>query len=148
MIGFKIDAAKSLFFDAPAVIAATTKAERRVLSKFGAFVRTRARSSIRKRKSPSPVGQPPSSHTGLLKRFLFFAFEPARHSVVIGPARLNQVIGQAPAALEYGGPSVVVAGPRSQRRTRKISVAARPYMGPAFAAELPRVSEMWREVLR
>ena len=148
MIGFKIDAAKSLFFDAPAVIAATTKAERRVLSKFGAFVRTRARSSIRKRKSPSPVGQPPSSHTGLLKRFLFFAFEPARHSVVIGPARLNQVIGQAPAALEYGGTSVVVAGPRSQRRTRKISVAARPYMGPAFAAELPRVSELWREVLR
>jgi hypothetical protein len=80
MIGFKIT---KLFFDKKAVRDKVDAGTRRVLSKFGAFVRRTARGSIRKRKKPSPPGQPPSSHVGLLKKFIFFGYEPAKRSVVI-----------------------------------------------------------------
>lgn len=102
-LGFKVDAAKALFFDRAAVTGAVDKATRKVLSRFGAFVRRRARSSIRKRKKVSQPGQPPSGRTGLLKRLLFFAFEPRRQSVVIGPAALNGGYGDGAEMLEHGG---------------------------------------------
>ena len=82
MIGLRIDRVKGLFFDSKKVVNATTRAERKVLSRFGAYVRRSARSSIRKRKKVSEPGKPPSSHTGLLKRFIFFAYDPGRKSVV------------------------------------------------------------------
>ena len=87
MIGFDI---KRMFFDRQAVISKVDAATRRVLSRFGAFVRRSAKSSIRKRKKAAPPGQPPSSHTGLLKKFIFFGYDADRRSVVIGPTRLNQ----------------------------------------------------------
>ena len=144
MIGYRIDEIKGLFFDSAKVQAATSRAERRVLSRFGAFVRRSARSSIRKRKRSSAVGQPPSSHTGLLKRFIFFAYEPAQRSVIIGPVRLNQKIGDAPAALEHGGQSQVVArGSRGKRQVRAVTIRPRPFMGPALEREQPKLPAMW-----
>src|SRR5690606_6172596 len=50
-----------LFFDRKAVTSRVDKATRKVLSRFGAFVRRTARSSIRKRKKTSQPGSPPSS---------------------------------------------------------------------------------------
>jgi len=73
MIRFEI---KQLFFDSPKVVRAVDRTTRRVLSKFGAFVRRTARSSIRKRKRISEPGSPPSSHSGLLKKFIFFGYDP------------------------------------------------------------------------
>ncbi len=144
MIGYRLDELKGLFFDSAKVMAAVGRAERAVFSRFGAFVRTRARSSIRTRKKPSAPGQPPSSHVGLLKRFILFAYEPERHTVIIGPARLNKVIGDAPAALEHGGQSKVVTGSRRRKRTvRTVSIRPRPFMGPAFEQEKPKLSAMW-----
>jgi hypothetical protein len=145
----RIDQFRGLFFDAKKVIDATTKAERKVLSRFGAFVRRSARSSIRKRRKVSSPGQPPSSHTGLLRRFIFFAYDPWRKSVVIGPARLNQKVGDAPRALEHGGRSRVTAGRRRRRRVvRTVTIGARPFMGPAFDKEKPKLSAMWRDSIR
>ena len=136
--------AKQMFFDRDKVRRKTDAGTRRVLSKFGAFVRTAARHSIRTRKRTSAPGEPPSSHTGLLKRFIFFGYDRGRRSVVIGPMRLNQKVGDAPAALEYGGTSTAVEGLRRQRRKRRIRIAARPYMGPAFEQEKPKLPAMWR----
>src|SRR5438094_633994 len=102
MFDLKINDLKSRFFDRPRVHKAMDKAARAALSKFGSFVRTRAKSSIRRRKRISAAGQPPSSHTGLLKDFIFFAYEPDAKTVVIGPARLNRTTG-APRLLEEGG---------------------------------------------
>jgi hypothetical protein len=138
MIGFDI---KRMFFDRQAVISKVDAATRRVLSKFGAFVRRSAKSSIRKRKKPAPPGQPPSSHTGLLKKFIFFGYDADRRSVVIGPTRLNQKgRGEAPPLLEYGGKATLV------RRGKKkhVTYQARPYMGPAFEKEKPQLPAMWR----
>ena len=136
---------KSMFFTSQRVISATDRATRRVLSKFGAFVRRAAKSSIRKRKRTSRPGQPPSSHTGLLKRFILFGYDPARRSVVIGPMRLNRK-GDAPEALEHGGTARVVTGSRRKRRlARKVKIKARPYMGPAMEREKPKLPSMWRD---
>ena len=93
MIGMKLSKAKLSFFDSKAVTGAVDKATRRVLSRFGAFVRRGAKSSIRKRKRVSKPGEQPSSHTGLLKKFIFFGYDRSRSSVVIGPARLNFSLG-------------------------------------------------------
>jgi len=135
---------RQMFFDRGAVTSATDRATRRVLSRIGAYVRTTAKHSIRKRKRISDPGEPPSSHTGLLRRFIFFGYDRGRRSVVIGPMRLNQKVGDAPAALEYGGTSTVVEGLRRRRRKRRIRIAARPYMGPAFEQEKPKLPAMWR----
>lgn len=142
MIGFKIDQAKGMFFDSAKVVRSVDAATRRVLSKFGAFVRTAARSSIRKRKKSSPPGMPPSSHEGSLRRFLFFGYDPARRSVVIGPARLNKSSG-APETLEYGGRTTVVRIRRGKREKTRVTIQPRPYMRPALKREMPKLKPMW-----
>lgn len=139
MIGFEIT---RLFFDKKAVLDKVDVGTRRVLSKFGAFVRRTARSSIRPRKKVSRPGQPPSSHTGLLKRFIFFGYDPRRQSVVIGPVRLSQNgRGEAPSLLEYGGATTL--GRDGKRRL--VRIRARPFMGPAFEKEQLKLPAMWRD---
>lgn len=144
MIGLRLDQARARFFDRAAVVNATTQAERRVLSRFGAFVRQRAKTSIRPRADPSPPGSPPSSHVGLLRRHLYFAWDPRQRSVVIGPVALNQRQGGVPALLEYGG---IAIRERFGRR-RRVVYAPRPYMGPAFAAEQTNLPPLWRNSIR
>jgi len=141
-------ACKKMFFDRGAVTRRVDRTTRRVLSRFGAFVRTTARSSIRSRKRASEPSQPPSSHTGLLKRFIFFAYDPQRETVVIGAMPLNQKVGNAPEALEHGGASVVVEGLRRSRRKRRVNIRARPYMRPAFEKEQAKLPAMWRDSVR
>jgi hypothetical protein len=164
---------KSLFFDRKAVMDKMDAGTRRVLSKFGAFVRTRARSSIRKRKKPSAPGSPPSSHNGMLKNNIFFAYEPTRRNVVIGPTKANTVHfdgdgrpvrGTVPEVLEEGGEIRVLevfkygrwqrADLRSRRqlanlptRLRTIKIAKRPYMGPAFEQEKKNLPSLWANAI-
>ena len=138
MIRFEIT---KLFFDKKAVRDKVDAGTRRVLSKFGAFVRRTARSSIRKRKKPSSPGSPPSSHIGLLKKFIFFGYEPAKRSVVIGPVRLSQKgRGEAPHLLEYGGSTKV----EHRGKRKRAKVRPRPFMGPAFEKEEPKLPAMWK----
>ena len=143
MIGVTIDQAKGMFFDRKAVTSAVDRAERRVLSRFGAFVRRGARSSIRRRKRISEPGQPPSSHTGLLKRNIFFLYEPQRSSVVIGPVLLGKGT-DAPRLLEHGG----VVTRRKRKRRVRVKYKPRPFMGPAFEREKPKLPKMWRDSVR
>ena len=143
MIGMRLNQAKGLFFDRPAVTSAVDRAERKVLSRFGAFVRRGARSSIRKRKSISQPGSPPSSHVGLLKNTIFFVYEPNRSNVVIGPLLLNKGT-DAPALLEHGG----TVNRRRRRKRVRMTYRARPFMGPAFEREKPKLPAMWRDSVR
>jgi len=137
-----------MFFDADKIKRAVDAATRKNLSKAGAFVRTAAKSSIRTRKAISAPGQPPSSHTGLLKRFIFFGYEPARKTVVIGPMRLNEKVGTAPEALEHGGPSIVMSGRRNRRIKHRVRIEARPFMGPAMKQEAPKFPNIWANSVR
>jgi hypothetical protein len=139
---------KQMFFDRKAVTSRVDRTARKVLSKFGAFVRTGARHSIRKRKAISEPGDPPSSHVGLLRKLIYFGYDRGRRSVVIGPQRLNQKVGDAPHALEYGGTSTVVEGLRGKRKKRRVRIAARPFMGPAFERERPKLPAMWADSVK
>lgn len=131
MIGLKVEPAKQGFFDSRVVMAATTRAERKNLSRFGAFVRQNALKLLRYGDTVSQPGKPPtarksaristrSKRTGKvrsrsaspLREFLYFVYEPRRHNVIIGPAATNQIsfdnarnpsTGTVPALLEYGG---------------------------------------------
>jgi hypothetical protein len=149
----KLDAMKGMFFDRAAVMKAADAGTRKVLSKFGAFVRTSAKSSIRKRRRASEPGMPPSSHTGLLKKFIFFGYDASKKSVVIGPTLLNGKAGTAPEALEYGGTAVLMV--RKQGMTRKgqrekkvIQIKKRPYMQPAFDKNLPQLPSLWANSIK
>jgi hypothetical protein len=139
---------KQTFFDSKAVVGAVDRAERRVLSKFGAYVRRTARSSIRTRKRMSRPGEPPTNRTGMLKRFIFFGYDRMRASVVIGPMRLNSKRGDAPEALEHGGSSIVTAYRRKRVVRKRMNIRARPFMGPALAKEQPKLPDMWRDSIK
>lgn len=168
---------KRYFFDRPAVERAVGKPAVRALGQFGKFVRRRARSSIRRRKRVSDPGQPPSAHSQHepnLKTILY-AYDPQRKSVVIGPVKLNQVdrdsglrpvSGLVPEILEGGGIIAVDEwrlpdgrwvrrdrrfrrrGNFRQQRTRRVTIAARPFMGPAFQEELAEADDYFRDLVR
>jgi hypothetical protein len=106
---------KATFFDRRAVIDALGRANLSALSRAGAFIQRRAKSSIRKRKRASLPGEPPSSHVGTLRNLIYFSFDTASRSVVVGPTPVG-AIGIVPPTLEYGGPSVVRRNPRRRRR--------------------------------
>lgn len=138
---------KSLFFDRKAVLDAVDKAKRAVLSKAGAFIRTVARTSIRKRTGSAPPGSPPHSHVGLLRNFILFGYDRDSDSVVVGPAKLNKP-NEAPRVLEHGGVTTATRFARGRLRRRRVRVAARPFMGPALEKERPRLPALWRNSVR
>lgn len=118
-----------MFFDSPAVTGAVSKTELAYLKRYGAYARKVAQRSMRSRKKPSSAGDPPSAHGAkLLKRFLFFSFDPSTRSVVVGPAQLSGRIKRLgiPRIMEEGGMSP--AGPIG---SATVYVRPRPYMLPA-----------------
>ena len=148
------------FLDRQEVVKSIGKANRRAMSKVGAFIRRRARSSLRRRKRPSMPGQPPSVHSrskvATLKNILF-AYDPQNETLVVGPVRLNQSsllgpqLGSAtvPQVLEFGDTvkirevrvgnnwrsGVRRVRPGQPRRVRAAKYAPRPFMGPALEQE-------------
>ncbi len=130
-----------MFFDRAKIKKKVDARTRKVLSKFGAFVRQTSRKSIRKRKGASKPGRPPFSHTGVLKRFLFFGYDSDRRSVVIGPVIAPGKAGKAPATLEHGGKVSLPFGNQAE-------IAPRPFMQPAFESELKNVPKLWADSIR
>ncbi len=136
-----VEQAKRNFFSAQKILEAADKATVRVLSRFGAFVRQRAKTSIRKRKGVSKPGSPPSSHAGQLRDLMLFAYDAASRSVVIGPAKFKD--GTAPALLEEGGETTIMR--KRSGKSRRAFYRARPFMKPAFDAELAKMPPLWRD---
>ena len=144
---------KSLFFDRAGVINKVDVATRKVLSRFGAFVRTTAKHSIRKKKGPSAPGTPPNSHVGLLRKFIFFSYEPTAKNVVIGPTLLSRKKSGSntiPEVLEYGGNGerMMWDDTEKQRKSKKVTIRSRPFMHPAMDKELPKLPAMWKNSVR
>jgi len=140
---------KQFFFDRQIVIDAVGRASAKNLSQAGSFIRRSARSSLRRRKKVSPPGEPPSVHTqdrvATLKN-IWFVFDPAQRSVVVGPLKLNgsRLEGSnretVPSLHELGG-TAVIGGRR--KRKRRAKYAPRPFMGPAMERELPKFAGLW-----
>lgn len=166
--------AKANFFDRP-VVGAVKDAGRKILGRFGAFVRRDGRKSIKqaKRKTPAELtpdeqsrlaaryrlwaigriakkpeppwrnsapGKPPLAHgTKSPIKLILFAYDAREQSVVTGPVAFGGQPGVATEALEYGGGSKTISG-------RRITVAARPNIVPAFQKNLPHLQN-WRNAL-
>lgn len=139
---------RGVFFDSDLVLRTVNKTKRKLLSRFGAYLRREARQSIRKRKKMSEPGQPPSSHKGWLKQHIYFAWDSSTESVVIGPIQLGR--GTAPAALEHGGPSLAFrrfkkANGQWVTEIREIPhIRPRPFMRPAMARILPKFAGLFK----
>ena len=159
---------KELFFDRAVVRDRMSRANRRALSKAGAFIRRRARSSLRRRKKPSAPGQPPSVHTSdrvATLRNILFAYEPESESLVVGPVRLQRstLLGPdlgsdtVPQIHEFGATVQVrevqvgrqwrLRAKRGQTthqvRVRSVLYPERPFMGPALDAERDHIPDAW-----
>jgi hypothetical protein len=167
------------------VLKAMDKATRRNLSRFGAFVRRRAQTSIRYRTKPSQAGQPPSAHRSLmrtktnkrtgatrkqqvspLRDLIYFGYDAQAQTVIVGPAlfaasrQAKTGLHTIPETLEKSGMSTVTEAmsggrwrllyslelaQRTTRPTRKraVRIAARSFMAPALAAELPKLASLY-----
>ncbi|MFA5291950.1 MAG: hypothetical protein WC496_02835 [Phycisphaerae bacterium] len=134
MTNKKLFEVKKLFFDRAKVIRAVSKAARKTLNHIGGLIRLTARRSIRDAKNHNAVsrpGKPPLSHTGLLKRFIMYAYEPSKETVVVGPVLLGGRQGKdAPHTLEFGGSAK--ANSRRLGGRRNVFIKPRPYMYPAL----------------
>jgi hypothetical protein len=151
-----------LRIDGGPLTAATAAAEQRNMNRFGAFVRRRARSFLRSSKKVSSPGSPPSLHdfTAVTKttrkgklrkskafRFkdsVLFAYDPEGHSVVIGPTVLSGGDATLPRRLEEGGTQTDRRGSRVRQRQYR----PRPWLGPAFEAELPSIPKIWGDSIK
>jgi hypothetical protein len=137
MFGFQGGIPKTGFFDRGPVIGMMDRKTRKGLSKFGAHTRTRWRTSIRRRKKVSEPGQPPSAHAGQIK-LIFFAFDSASRSVVIGPL----LFGPGHAALiEHGGDITA----KRRGKVQVLHYRARPAGRLAFDAELPKAAGYFKD---
>lgn len=122
-----------VFFDTALVDAAVERGAKRALSRFGAYVRTRARTSIRTRKRASRPGQPPSNHTGHLKKLIYFGYDTQKKSVVVGPLLYHKGVAHI---IENGG---IYDGTLYR---------ARPFMRPAFERELPNAERLFKDQIK
>jgi hypothetical protein len=137
---------KDMFFDRLVVMRAMDSAKRTVLSRAGAFIRTAAKTSLRKRQGTAPPGKPPYSHEGSLRKLILFGYDRATDSVVVGPVGFAK--STAPRALEHGGETVVHQRRGRRLVSRKIRIAARPFMAPALEKERPKLPLLWRNSIR
>ncbi|GIK17588.1 MAG: hypothetical protein BroJett003_25520 [Planctomycetota bacterium] len=132
---------RTLFFDKPTVLRAVDKAKRAVLSKAGAFIRTTAKYSIRTKTGSAPAGRPPHSHEGSLRRLIYFGYDPASDSVVVGPVGFKR--STAPNVLEFGGKTEVSRRRRGKVVRTRVTIDQRPFMGPALEKERPQLPKRW-----
>jgi phage gpG-like protein len=122
------------------------KAKRQTLSRAGAFIRQSARTSIRPRKGTSRPGRPPFSHEGSLRRLIMFGYDPNTESVVVGPVGFKSSI--APNVLEFGGVTNAPYWWKHKRKSKRIRIKARPYMGPALEREKDKLPWLWESSVR
>jgi len=162
-IGFQLgrEKAKANFFDRDAVKKMMGERSRGFLASFGGWVRKTAQRSMRpggKKRKHSAPGEPPRTQTGLLRKNIFFSFDPASRSVVVGPAQLNRG-DDSPELLEHGGRATTEVFQRFRieggrlvfdpgRRRVEAQYQPRPYMQPAYQAGLARQDQFWRQSVR
>jgi len=177
---------KALFFDRSAVERAAGKAKIKALSKYGSVVRRTAQTSMRYRKKASQPGTPPSAHKSkrlaalkklgrtkyngaLLREMLFFAYDPARGTTVVGPLGFKSARGTpVPALHEFGGERTPYKGERITVKNKpgrditgrfvskgerlivlkgSVKYPARPFMGPALKKTLVKFPLAFRDTV-
>ncbi len=144
MFALSLKQLKPLFLDRRPIMDRTDRWWRRAAMRVGGYLRRAARSQIRRRKRISKPGQGPTSWTGLLKRNIFFAYDPRRRTVVVGPAALNKAT-DAPHLLEFGGRTSLEQEVDGRRVRRLAYYRPRPYMKPALEKTRKKIPSLLRQ---
>lgn len=147
--GMNFRSATRQFFDTKKIERAVKRGIRNSLSYFASYTRKAAQWSIKKRNKPSEPGQPPSSHTGVLKDFIFYWLDKTQGVALIGPVVTSKSpYGEitVPQILEEGG--TVVRAVKGKNELEVITIAARPYMGPAFEKAKAKLPNIWKDSIR
>ena len=139
-LGLHIGVDPSLFFDTRTVTRAVDRAKRRVLIQQGAYLRKVAQHLIHRRRGASRPGNPPHSHSGLIRDQIFYGYDRAAESVVVGPRVFTR--RDAPGVHEFGGTLP------SRRGKRAARYPARPYMGPALERSEPKLAALWHDSVK
>ncbi len=149
---------KTQFFTQQKVKDQLDPATRQRLTKFGAFVRRRAKSSLKYAAGEAAPGRPPHVHysgsfvvrrkvkgitqkqqASPLRELTFFSYERTTKSVVIGPA-----IGGS----RSGAPRTIEEGGQARIDGRTVHVRPRPWVRPAFELELAKVGGDFRNIIK
>lgn len=152
------------------VLSPVDKELKRRLSMLGAYVRQRARRSLRKGKKSADPGQPPKSQAGHLKNLILYDVDVDERNVVIGPAAARSKVADI---IEYGGEQTIEVWPwwltadKGEQMTIKRKITsegrelhdpankvrivakyeARPFMRPAFNHEIRENKELWGDLI-
>lgn len=136
---------KKLFLDRVKVENRIHKTSLNIKKAQGALARGLARASMRKggKGRKSTPGSPPLAIKGLIRKFLFYAYDPATDSVFVGPIKLQRGteydgVG-IPELLENGGTVITKSG-------RRATYQNRPYMNPAFERTIKKTPSIVNEV--
>lgn len=125
MLGMKVD----VQVDTKPVEEAAEKAAYKNLGHMAASIRKETIRAIKKSKKPAAEGQPVHTRAGLAKRAVLYHVDPDGREAIVGFSA--DVVGEAMAAHEHGG------------QYRGTDYPARPTIGPAFEAALPRMGPEW-----
>lgn len=173
VIKMSINQAKSQFFDRN-VVSATERAEMKVLSRFGSYVRRTAKSSLRKarqkkiaeltseEKQRFRISQEIAKRENLPKPKRPLASskpgEPPRMRVGLikkflffsyDRIKSSVVIGPAIINRSTGAPETLEYSGSVISRGKRVRVAARPFMNPAHEDELRKhMPGMWKDSIR
>jgi hypothetical protein len=128
-------------------IAALQEKLRSVAARVNPAYRARIETELEaaRQKNRSPPGKPPRAIVGTIKKLLVYAADLNRRSVVIGPTLSNKPTG-APRTLEEGGRALVGFSRRAKKR--RVKIARRPYMLPAFKAAKTKLPQMWKDSVK
>lgn len=149
MLKYRTNSRRTFFAPKP-LIAAVGKTKALVLQRMAAFVMRDAKQSIRKSNKPAAAGQPPHSHTNLLKRLIRFAFDYGSRSMLVGPEKAPAEGYDEPEALEAGGTSLLKK-PRYDKYGHKIqavTVSPHPFMGPALKKNTSKFPALWTNSIK
>lgn len=108
------------------IATAAKKAERKMLSHVGGYIRKTAKRSIRKGigKMSSLPGMPPKTWIEVYPALIHYAYDPATSSVVVGSLPLKG--STVPGTIEYGGIEILTNKRTGSRKVGKY--APRPAM--------------------
>lgn len=122
--------------------------ERRTYEKDVRVARARGRRRPRRPFRPSRAGHPPRVRPGsLLKRRLFFGWDFATSSVVIGPEKLSGR-RDVPHALEHGGNVPTSRSVERETGLGSYYMEPRPLMGPALERAQDEMPKAWRDSVK
>jgi len=147
--GISVNSRAGSFLDSKKIKNRVSGGVRKKMMTFGGFVRREAKQSIRvsKKKFSSP-GDPPKARSASspIRKLIFFAYDPFKKGVVIGPLIFRQAKEKLTAPrLEYGGTHRIVSKRTGKRRV--VRYKPRPFMVPAFEQVTMKHRNLFKGIL-